>query len=103
MRLPYLEASPLTVETTLSRANRVAPTGTSTARSAITCAFWTRVLGWVEDVLGDVRRLLAAVLLVRVPVDAGLRLVVVRFVVVVGFCVPGVLVAIGFCLSTKWV
>jgi hypothetical protein len=33
-----------------------------------------------------------ALLVVRVPVAAGLRLVVVRLVVLAGFCVPGLLV-----------
>jgi hypothetical protein len=67
----------------------------------MTCTLWTRVLGWVEDVLRDVRRVVPAVLVVREPVDAGLRLVVVRLVVVAGFCSPGVLIAMGNGLSTN--
>jgi hypothetical protein len=99
-----LEASPLTVETRLSLARRLAPTGTSTARSARTWAWAVRVRGCVEDVVRAVlRRVPAAVRLLRVPeralllrvervpVLAGLRLVVVRLVVL-GFAVPGVLV-----------
>jgi len=54
-----------------------------------------RVFGCVEDVALDVRRELAAVLVVRDPAVAGLRLVVVRFVVDAGLVVPGVVVAIG--------
>ena len=40
----YLVVDPLTVETRLSRATRVAPTGTSTARSAICWAWLTNRL-----------------------------------------------------------
>ncbi len=101
LRVRYLDARPFTVETTLSRASRPAPTGTSTARSASTCAWATRVLGCVEDVVARVeRRALVVVRDVRAPVVAGLRRVVC-LVVVVGRCVPGVLVAIGVCLSTN--
>jgi hypothetical protein len=89
----YLEARPFTVETRLSRASRLAPTGTRTARSAIICACSTRVFGCV-DVLAarPLRRELAAVRVVPALAVAGLRLVV-RLAVVVGSCVPGVLVA----------
>jgi hypothetical protein len=47
-----LVAIPFTEETMLSRARRLAPTGTRTARSASCWAASTRVLGWV-DVLVD--------------------------------------------------
>jgi hypothetical protein len=43
----------LTVETRFSRARRLAPTGTRTARSAITCACSTTVLGWVEVLVDE--------------------------------------------------
>ena len=96
-----MDARPFTVETTLSRASRLAPTGTSTARSASTCAWATRVLGCVEEVVARLgRRALVVVRDVWELAVAGLRLVV-RLVVVVGPCVPGVLVAIGVCLSTN--
>jgi hypothetical protein len=45
-----------------------------------------------------VRRVLAAVLVVRDPALAGFRLVVVRLVVDAGFAVPGVVVAIRLSL-----
>src|SRR5256885_641045 len=78
-RVRYLEASPFTVETRLSLARRLAPTGTRTARSA-------RVLD-VRDVVREVLLVAALVRrgvrvgrLVRGPALAGLRLVVLRFV-----------------------
>jgi hypothetical protein len=100
----YLDARPLTVETRLSLASRLAPTGTRTARSAMTCACAVRVLGSVEDVARAVaRRVAAGVRLVRAPLRvapapelAGLRRVVLRLGVVVGFGVPGLLVDIVF-------
>ena len=104
----YLDARPLTVETRLSLASRLAPTGTRTARSAMTCACAVRVLGWVEDVArAVVRRVAAGVRLVRAllrvapaPVLAGLRrAVVLRLGVVVGFGVPGLLVDMVFSYS----
>jgi hypothetical protein len=58
-------------------------------------------LGCVEDVVARVeRRAFVVVRDVRALAVAGLRRVV-RLVVVVGPCVPGVLVAIGVCLSTN--
>jgi len=60
----------------------------------MTCACSIRVFGCVEDVALDVRRELAAVLVVRDPAVAGLRRVVVRFVVDAGFVMPAVVVAI---------
>jgi hypothetical protein len=65
-------------------------------------------LGCVDDVVARVgRRALVVVRDVRVVARevralavAGLRLVA-RLAVVVGLCVPGVLVAIGICLSTN--
>ena len=79
-----MDAKPFTVETTLSRASRLAPTGTSTARSASTCARATRVLGCVEDAVARVERgALVVVRDVRALAVAGLRRVV-RLVVVVG-------------------
>ena len=47
----------MTVETRLSRARRLAPTGTSTTRSASSCACSTRVFGCVDVVVDAVRRL----------------------------------------------
>jgi hypothetical protein len=103
-RVLYLDASPLTVETRLSLTRRLAPTGTRTALSAITCACADRVLGWVEDVArAFVRRVPAAVRLVvrallraLVPALAGLRRVVVLRLGVVGFGSPGLLVDMVF-------
>jgi hypothetical protein len=71
----------------LSPASRYAPTGTSTARST--------GLALVRDAVRDV---LLVLRVVRVPALAGLRLVVVRFVVVERFCAPGLLVAIALLL-----
>src|SRR5205085_876837 len=52
----YLVASSLTVETRLSPASRLAPTGTSRARPAISWACSTGVRGWVEVVVARVVR-----------------------------------------------
>ena len=100
----YLDARPLTVETRLSLASRLAPTGTRTARSAMTCACAVRVLGWVDDVarafvrrVGAVVRLVRALLrVVPAPAAAGLRRAVLRLGVEVGFGVPGLLVDMVF-------
>jgi hypothetical protein len=73
----YLEAKPLTVETRLSLASRPAPTGTSTARSAIVVE-----RAAVRDVLVAVRLdRLVAVRVARLAVEAGFRGVVVCLVV----------------------
>ena len=101
-RVLYLDARPLTDETRLSLASRLAPTGTRTARSAI---IWARApcAFRVEDVArAFVSRVPAVVrLVVRAPLPvvralalAGLRRVVVLRLGVVGFGVPGLLVDI---------
>ena len=77
----------MTVDTRLSLAKRPAPTGTSTARSAI-----------VVDVRDAVREALV-VPLVPAPAPVGLRLVVLRLVVVLGFFEPEEVVAMDFCCS----
>src|SRR5581483_8768016 len=98
----YLVARPFTVDTRLSLASRPAPTGTSTARSASTCAWAARVFGCaVAAARAAVRRVLAEVRFGVRRVAAELRLlrdavpVVLRRVVrlVAGFCGPEGVVA----------
>src|SRR5438445_13767393 len=86
----YLVVISLTVATRLSRASRLAPTGTSTTRSASSWTWSTRVLGWVGVVCG-VEGLRADVVL-RV---AGLRAPVLLVVAIVAFSTP---VGSGFVL-----
>ena len=69
---PSAQASDRPISKT-SRASRLAPTGTSTARSARTCACSTRVLGCVEVLARDVRREFGAVRVLRDRAVAGLR------------------------------
>jgi hypothetical protein len=57
----YFVLRPLTVETRLSLATRLAPTGTRTARSAICWACSTGVFGWVDVLVLGVAGLRAGV------------------------------------------
>lgn len=106
-----MPARPLTVETRSSPASRLAPTGTSTARSARTCAWAALVLGAaalvarvvVRRVLAAVRPVVRRALLVlralvvlRVPVPVVFRRVVR---LVAGLWVPELVVAILFSYS----
>jgi hypothetical protein len=90
------------VPTRLSRAIRLAPTGTRTARSAIAWACSTGVLGWVDVVVVDAdRRDALAVdrrVVLRAVVAGGLRAVVVAAglrAVVVAAGLRAVVVAAG--------